>query len=216
MTAIPIHSIRGIKHLSYFVPFMDYRLPCKPTNVLLAIAEFVMYLLEIIGITAIYETITEWVNWSTRSLNTKEIELSESIFGDSIDYSRVRLHSNAKFTANRLALAYVSLNTINHYRPISEDVFVHEMVHIWQYQHLGAVYAIKALYAQYRGNAYDYGGMENLYQAMLQKRSLLSFNFEQQAEIIQDYSRLSKLNALNPLAESIYLYFVNQLKHSVA
>ena len=76
---------------------------------------------------------------------------------------------------------------------------------------MGAVYAIKALHAQSKGNAYDYDGFEGLYYAMLQGRDLLSYNFEQQAEIIQDYYKLQELNALNPLARSVYSHFTNQI-----
>jgi len=85
------------------------------------------------------------------------------------------------------------------------------MMHVWQYQNLGGVYAIKALHAQYKGNAYDYGGFEGLYNGMLQGKPLLSFNFEQQAEIIQDYCRLSELNALNPMARSVYSQYAMQV-----
>lgn len=170
-----------------------------------------MYILDLLGISTVYDSISEWIKWSTRPLNEHELKISKKYFGDTINYTIVRVHSNAKFTANKLALAYVSFNTVNHYRAISQDVFIHEMMHVWQYQNLGAIYAIKALHAQYRGNAYDYGGFEGLYHAMLQGKPLLSFNFEQQAEIIQDFCKLNELNALNPMAKSVYTHYANQV-----
>ena len=144
-------------------------------------------------------------------MNEEELTLSKTYFGDSINYDMVRVHPTAKYTANKYALAYVSFNTVNHFRSISRDVFVHEMMHVWQHQNLGGIYAVKALHAQYRGNAYDYGGFEGLYNAMLQGRDLLSFNFEQQAEIIQDYCKLQEVDGLNPLAQSVYSYYTQQV-----
>ena len=198
-------------HLTYFIPIIRYQLPCKPKNLFLALVELMMYFLDLIGVVTFYDTFSEWLKWSTRPLTSEELELSKSYFGDSIKYHLIRVHPTAKYTANKLALAYVSFNTVNHYHEISRDVFIHEMMHVWQYQNLGGVYAIKALHAQAKGNAYDYGGFEGLYHSMLQGKDLLSFNFEQQAEIIQDYCKLTELNALNPMAQSVYSHYANQV-----
>jgi len=170
-----------------------------------------MYFFDLVGVSTAYDLLSEWIKWSTRPLNEEELEISKIYFGDTINYKLVRVHPKAKYTANKFALAYVSFNTVNHYRDITRDVFIHEMMHVWQYQNLGGVYAIKALHAQYKGNAYDYGGFEGLYNGMLQGKPLLSFNFEQQAEIIQDYCRLSELNALNPMARSVYSQYAMQV-----
>lgn len=209
--SLPVLLLRFVLHFSYFIPYVPYQLKCKPKNIALAFLESLMYFLDLIGLSAIYDGVSEWLKWSTRPLTQEELELSKRYFGDSINYDVVRVHPSAKYTANKYALAYVSFNTVNHYKSISRDVFVHEMMHVWQHQNLGGIYAVKALHAQYRGNAYDYGGFEGLYQAMLQGEDLLSFNFEQQAEIIQDYCRLSELDALSPMARSVYIHFAGQV-----
>ena len=193
------------------MPFVPYQLACKPRNFFLAILEHLMYFFDLVGVSTAYDLLSEWIKWSTRPLNEEELKISKIYFGDTINYKLVRVHPKAKYTANKFALAYVSFNTVNHYRDITRDVFIHEMMHVWQYQNLGGVYAIKALHAQYKGNAYDYGGFEGLYNGMLQGKPLLSFNFEQQAEIIQDYCRLSELNALNPMARSVYSQYAMQV-----
>lgn len=212
LTSIPKHAIRAWRHFSYFIPFIVYKNPCKPDHILLAIAEIIFYLFDLLGVTTALEIIGEWLIWSKRPLNDAELQLSKDFFADTINYGLVRVHSEARFTANNLAIAYVLFNTINHYRKISQDIFIHEMMHVWQFQHLGSVYTIKALYAQYKGNAYDYGGFENLYNGMVKSRELLSFNLEQQAEIIQDYCKHKQLNMINPLAESVYRYYLGQLE----
>lgn len=211
VSSLPILVYRLVAHFLYFIPFVSYPLKCKPLNFYLATVETLMYFFDLVGIATIYDGLSEWIKWSTRPLTKEELELSKSYFGDSINYKIVRVHPMARFTANKYTLAYVSFNTINHYHNITRDVFIHEMVHVWQHQNLGGVYAVKALHAQYKGNAYEYGGFEGLYQAMLQGRSLLSFNFEQQAEIIQDYCKLHELDALNPLAQSVYSHYANQV-----
>ena len=211
MATLPVLLLRFAAHLTYFIPFINYKLPSKPKNFLLAIIELFMYFLDLIGVSALYDLASEWLKWSTRPLSEEELEISKKYFGESINYNIVRVHPNAKYTANKMALAYVSFNTVNHYRAISKDVFIHEMMHVWQFQNLGGVYAVKALHAQYRGNAYDYGGFEGLYHAMLQGKDLLSFNFEQQAEIIQDYCKLNELAAFNPMAKSVYIHYANQV-----
>lgn len=203
--------MRLVYHFSFFIPGIEYQLPCRPVNYVLGIAESIMYMIEIFGIPTAYDIISEWIKPTTRPLTIDELNLSKKYFGDTIQYDLVRVHPSANLTANSFALAYVSFNTINHWRPISKDVFIHEMMHVWQFQNLGAIYAIKALHAQYRGNAYDYGGFEGLYHAMLQGKALLSFNFEQQAEIIQDYCRLDNLEALNPMQRSVYYHYANQV-----
>lgn len=197
--------------MSYFVPIISYQLPSRPINFLMAVAETMMYILEVLGIPTMYDVISEWIKPSTRALTEEELNISQKYFGKTINYDLVRVHPSANLTANKFALAYVAFNTINHWRPISKDVFIHEMMHVWQYQNLGAIYTLKALHAQSKGNAYDYGGFEGLYHAMLQGRKLLSFNFEQQAEIIQDYCKLHELDKLNPLARSVYGYFAEQV-----
>jgi hypothetical protein len=68
-----------------------------------------------------------------------------------------------------------------------DSLLVHEMMHVWQYQHLGVIYIPKALSAQYSLMKYDYGGKPGLMQAVEDGKKLLDFNFEQQAEIITDY-----------------------------
>jgi hypothetical protein len=63
------------------------------------------------------------------------------------------------------------------------------MTHIWQYKKHGSCYITEALYAQRWGGGYNYGG-----EAALLKNSnvgMKAFNFEQQAEIVEDYYRSS-------------------------
>ena len=86
------------------------------------------------------------------------------------------------------ARAYVSFHSINFDQELPPHTFIHELVHIWQYEQYGSAYISEALWAQRWGGGYDYGGLDPLinYSA---GRGLSGFNFEQQADIIEDYYR---------------------------
>jgi len=93
---------------------------------------------------------------STR-LTPTEIQLARSVFGDSIDYSRVRLVQAPEalwfrtvgnvirvpsfFTVDSSAAAGSSPLPIEYMR----HTFIHEMTHVWQYQHGGTRYVSYSL-----------------------------------------------------------------------
>jgi hypothetical protein len=110
----------------------------------------------------------------------------------------------------KLALAYVGFNTIYLNKPVSDDIFVHELVHVWQFQKFGSLYIYRALKAQLSKNTYDYGGPERILEVYHNQSEFTQFNFEQQAEIIQDFYRLkystSLLSDLESFRSYDYLY----------
>ena len=86
-------------------------------------------------------------------------------------------------------------------------------MHIWQYQRFGSVYIFRALWAQNSTNGYDYCGVVGLMDNLKSEKGLLNFNFEQQAEIIEDYYKLRQ-NRYNALSDrKIYEYYVEQLQY---
>jgi hypothetical protein len=66
---------------------------------------------------------------------------------------------------------------------------IHELTHVWQFQHLGWKYLTQSLAAQVRlgAQAYAYGGEQNLIDAHQLGRKLGDFNLEQQGDIARDY-----------------------------
>ena len=66
---------------------------------------------------------------------------------------------------------------------------IHELTHVWQYQHIGWRYLTKALIAQFRDKdqAYDYGGEAGLLKSRQEDKRFMQFNPEQQGNIVQDY-----------------------------
>lgn len=147
--------------------------------------ELLVRLLELGGLFVGYETLADWVKWNTRPLNEAERKLARSFFGENIRWELVRVDRLALLGSRQKRFAYVSLHTVNYWREISDSVLIHELVHVWQYEQLGAVYLVKAIRAQRSGEGYNYGGVE-----ALRGKAFLDFNLEQQAEIAMDYFRL--------------------------
>jgi hypothetical protein len=87
---------------------------------------------------------------------------------------------------------------------------VHELTHTWQYQHIGAKYLFRALWAQFRlkDAAYEFGGPDGLAACRLEGGTLFSFNPEAQAAIVEDYYRRSHQNK----DVSVYLPFIEDLR----
>lgn len=179
--------------------------------------ELVLLLFEFIGISEVYETSADWVKWNTRGLNGHEKNLAKEIFGQNLLLDRIIIDEKSYLGPKQHRFCYVSLFTLNSWGSMQDSIFVHELVHVWQYQRFGILYTSKALQAQYSKPGYDYGGELALRQSLITGGKLLDFNFEQQASIIEDYQRLRQ--GLKPIwgkADQLYLpvyeYFVRQLR----
>ena len=174
--------------------------------------------LEIFGVVELYEWLAGTLKTQTRALSSQERLLAESVFREAINYSRIRIDESAQLGPKQYQFCYVSFHTINSWGKMRDDVFIHELVHVWQYQHLGAAYISRALMAQW-GEGYDYGGLVALKKVREEGGSLLDFNFEQQADIIMDYYRLSiglRTRWGQATANDIiyYQYYLDQLRSS--
>jgi len=133
---------------------------------------------------------------NTRRLTAREIALARTVFGETIDYQKVRLDEKSFVGCRQFRFAYVGFYFINSWGKLSDPVLIHELVHVWQYQRLGSVYIPRALWAQRTPKGYNYGGISALKKVLEQHGPevrasvFLSFNFEQQADIVADYFSL--------------------------
>lgn len=146
--------------------------------------------LEIGGLGEAYETIMDLIKFNTRVLSASELKAGKSIFGNSINFDFVRVDIGAVIGPAFSHRAYTSFHTINSWGTESTDVIVHELTHVWQYENAGAIYMPQAIHAQKWGGGYDYGDVANLQLKKTAGEGLLSFNREQQAQIVQDFFRL--------------------------
>jgi hypothetical protein len=135
------------------------------------ISEVVIALLEVFGIGEIYETICDFSKPNTRPLMDWEIEM-------------------AYLGPKQSHFCYVSFYIINSWGKMQNSTLIHELVHVWQYENMGAVYIPRALWAQTTKEGYNYGGKDNLKLFLLKNKTLFDFNLEQQGDIVADYFQL--------------------------
>ena len=143
--------------------------------------------IDLLPVPLIIETLMDVIKWKTRSMTADEIKIANSVFGNAINYSLIGMDPSSWPVKKGRAEAYVSLHTINFNGSIPDRILIHEMTHIWQYRKHGSLYITEALYAQRWGGGYEYGGLEAL--KTNAEKGLMAFNFEQQAEIVEDYFR---------------------------
>ncbi|MEO1516164.1 MAG: hypothetical protein AAFV95_14160 [Bacteroidota bacterium] len=179
--------------------------------------QLLVYVLESLGIGELYETMLDFVKFNTRSLHPWEVELARSVYGDGINYRRIRIDESAFLGPRQKRFCYVSFFVINSWGPMANALLIHELIHIWQYQRVGAMYMLWALWAQRTEMGYDYGGIERLKWCKQNRWKLQDFNFEQQGEIVADYHRLKTgYRPVWGLATrsdvNVYEYFVKHLQ----
>ena len=144
-------------------------------------------LAEIVGVGEIYETVADFIKFNTRPLTGAETGKAKSVFRGSIDYSLVRVDQHAAIGPAFSKRPYTSFHTINAWSDMDDPTLIHELAHVWQYEHDGAIYMPQAIHAQKWGGGYDYGGKVELNKRQAAGQGLPSFNREQQAQIAEEY-----------------------------
>lgn len=153
--------------------------------------EMLVRLMELAGLFMLYDTLMEWIKWNTRALSAEEMVLARRVFGDRIRLDLVRVDAMAFSTRIRKKpFAYVGFQTVNFWKEVNTSELVHELVHVWHYEHFGAAYTARALRAQRSSEGYNYGGVGALRERLAAGQGFLDFNLEQQAEIVMDCYRL--------------------------
>ena len=177
---------------------------------------FVLFL-EMLGIGELYETLNDFFKYNTRPMTKTEIAMAQSVYGDTIDYTQVRIDERAYAGPKYFRFCYVSFNLINSWGAMYPSILIHELMHVWQYQKMGAIYMIRALIAQHTHCGYDYGGIQALKARYRKGEGLLDFNLEQQGDIIADYFLLK--NGYHPQWGNatlkdlpIYQLYINELE----
>jgi len=129
-----------------------------------------------------------------RALTDGEVELARSVFGDAIDYARVRVCRSkwAFFQPRRVVMAPMGAL---HFHPHGDlycddfgvasqslkGLFIHEMVHVWQAQTRGRWYLVLMRHPFAR---YSY--------TLKPGWKLERYGLEQQAEIVRHYWLLTQ------------------------
>lgn len=170
-----------------------------------------------------------------RSLSAIEIAEAQSVFGSSLHYDRIRLtegapwpdwiaHIGAWFSRsdppphNAVTLGNtitfpVALRTTAADTPAAfvADMawLIHELTHVWQFQHQGLGYLPRAFWEQlWQAQAsYDYGGEQGLKHARVKGLSITDLKLEQQGEVTRHFYTRAKsgrgTDAWDPFIEDL-------------
>ena len=150
-------------------------------------AGVILLLVDLTPIPFLLECFIDWIKIKTRPLNENEMRLAESVFHSSLPYNLIGVDPASVVVRKKQIIGYVTFHTLNFDRKITDNAFIHELVHIWQYRKHGSAYISESLWAQKWGGGYDYGGFNVIKEHV--GAGLTAFNFEQQADIIEEYYR---------------------------
>jgi hypothetical protein len=204
---LPIRLLRLSLH---FLPFKN-KSKLAATSIADWLFDLIFYVGDIFGLPEIFETISFIFNPLIERLSEEQFEVGIKYFDNCCDLNKVWINSNAKLFTKKYAIAYVTFNTINYSEKIDNHILVHELVHICQYQKYGSVYIYRSLKAQRSNAGYNYGGYLGLSKKIAAGKDFSSLNFEQQAQVIEDYTYSASKNNQNSLAP--YGYFFKQFKN---
>lgn len=139
-----------------------------------------------------------------RPLTTGEIAIAKKIYKTSLDYSSIKVHdekyvvfqpNNSGMTPNgEIYVSDIYKTDYSASIPALKSFFIHEMAHVYQYQ-MKILNPITAAIGESFRTGFDYD--EAYYYELDAKNDLLDYRIEQQAQIIEDYYRLTFLS-LNP------------------
>lgn len=117
-----------------------------------------------------------------RKLTDDEITELRKVYGDTIDYSKVRIKEGNAGLFSLTGRAFTHGDTIYIPKkdlPLTKDLLVHEMGHVWQHLNGGTDYMSEALVGQYLGDGYKFE------KGIQEGKSWSELNPEQQAELLQ-------------------------------
>jgi hypothetical protein len=131
---------------------------------------------------------------TTRALTDGEIALAKEIYGDSIEYSDVKVHSDRYYIFQSKGLSMSPNGELYMYGTYLDDfskgsalqraLFIHEMGHVWQIQNK-VLNLVEAAVDIHLKNSFNY--KSGYYYTLEKGKDLTEYNMEQQASIIEDY-----------------------------
>lgn len=144
-----------------------------------------------------------------RNLTAGEITLAKRVFKDSLDYKKIKVHrgkyilfqpDDSGMTPNgEIYVAGIYRQNYAAVRLELQGFFIHEMVHVWQYQLKVLNPVFSAIWETLRhGFQYE----EAYTYKLVAGKDLLDYAIEQQAAIIEDYTRVRFLG-LSPILHRI-------------
>lgn len=206
--------LRLARHLIY--PVRNNPGHLKSKNLLIWFLDLLAYLTDLLFIPEIYKVVYLLCKPSIRTLNEAELQLARSVYLDTVDFRRVLIHEHSFIISKKLRTAYVAFGLIHSADKLKQDIFIHELMHVYQYQQYGSAYIVHAFEAQLSKSAYDYGGKKGLEELRQKGGTLFDLNFEQQASVLEHFYELNRRLGADEMAGSwsVYQDFRNDLLES--
>ena len=161
--------------------------------------ELIVLVFDLMGFPDFIMQVRLLVNKEIRSLTKEEIKIIDDFYGVIPFTQQVWMNPRDFFKFRRFAYAFVFHNSINYHKSISVPVMIHEFMHVIQYHLVGSVYIVRALFAQRSTEGYNYGTPMTIYNDMMIGKKIWDYNYEQQAQIMQDYYELSRSGSTIPI-----------------
>jgi len=153
----------------------------------------------------------------SRPLTAGEITLARRVFGDAIDYDRVRIHNRnyvfwqgANYIITPNGQMYLGRN-LRQYSDFSaaslsmQAFFIHEMTHVWQHQ-CGVNVLFRGIGEQIR----QFLGFNQYSYQLEPGKPLTDYKLEQQGDIMRDYF-LAQMGQATPYGVAEYVAALGQL-----
>lgn len=122
-----------------------------------------------------------------RPLKQAERDLARSVFGNSLNYGRIRLIPTQMLEYRTVANNILIPKDFTINEAHMSQTFIHELTHVWQYQHQGTSYISISLGRQI-GAAVSRGNRNFAYDYQIRAgQSFFDFAPEQQAFIVENY-----------------------------
>lgn len=167
-------------------------------------AQLLGKVLDLVGFGEFMDLMMQIAKPNTRPLNAAELAAAQQVYGNRIDYARVRVdeHSILNNTIfRRLWVAFTTWHTINW--PTGSNfttdpgTFIHELGHVWQMEQRGTQYIVEAPYhGGIDGAGYIFAVDRNpvnnangaqLANARANGKTIFDYGLEQQCEICRHF-----------------------------
>lgn len=131
-----------------------------------------------------------------RHLSSAERALARPTFGASLDFSRVRIIEGDVLAGTTVGNNIRLPEGFDIGTPADAQLLIHELTHVWQYQHNGTDYISESLHSQIIANI-DTGNRNAAYDYVPDaSRSFFDFTPEQQAFIVENHFAMQRDRAL--------------------
>lgn len=123
-----------------------------------------------------------------RGLTKAEAALAKTVFGDSLDLSRVRIVHSSQQGETILTLG--DFIRLPNRAPLTDNNLIHELAHVWRFQTQGADYISDAFAQQIAlslsGEKPLIASLKRYPYKLIEGKSLLDYTAEEQAQIVED------------------------------